>query len=170
MELSEEQKSELSGLLATNYKSILQGPQGPAGDTGPAGAVGPQGPAGLSYDTPASINFLKQNTMWCADGDLCVIPPGKQLRIPFVDTRSTNPTPDQWRGRGIGIYYDFKDKNAIGHDGCGQSGFAIVKTIVPWPDTSGGVVSQYAYAGGCVRLREEQNGGSWWPWKKLDQN
>lgn len=147
-----------------------QGPQGPIGPKGDQGPVGPQGPAGAGFNSQESINYLKGNVMWCADGNLCTVPPGKEMRIPIVDTRNSNPTPEQWRARGMGIYHEFKSIGTIGSDRCGGNDWAIVKTIVPWPDRSGGPVSQVAYSGGCMRIREENNTDNWWPWKKVDQN
>lgn len=40
-----------------------------------------KGPRGDGYDHPDSANWLKQRTVWCADGDLCTLPTGKHLRI-----------------------------------------------------------------------------------------
>ena len=182
MELSDDNKKELGGILATDYKSAFkgdQGPkgdkgdtgaQGPKGDKGDTGAQGPQGPAGAAFNSQAGIDYLKANVMWCADGNLCTVPAGKELRIPIVDTRNTNLTPKQSRDRGMGIYHEFKSIGTIGGEECGGRPFAIVKTIVPWPDTSGGWVTQVAYSGGCMRMREEKNDNEWWPWKKVTQN
>lgn len=74
----------------------LLGPQGPQGnkgdkgDTGDRGGLGPLGPAGPQGvqgnkgDTGAqgppgdvSKDFMKGNSLWCADGELCKIPAGK---------------------------------------------------------------------------------------------
>ena len=48
------------------------GPQGLQGPPGPTGVGGPQGPAG-----DVSKQFLKESTLWCADGGLCTLPKGK---------------------------------------------------------------------------------------------
>ena len=54
------------------------GPLGPKGDKGDKGADGtpggPPGPKGESWDSEAGKTFLKNTTMWCADGDFCKLP------------------------------------------------------------------------------------------------
>jgi hypothetical protein len=54
----------------------MPGPMGPRGEIGP---MGPMGPQGAGYDSPESINYLKQNTMWCADGEMCTVPGNKAI-------------------------------------------------------------------------------------------
>jgi hypothetical protein len=63
------QKSELINKL--KQFNEFKGPPGPQGPTGS------QGPIGLGYDSDASKKFLKDNSLWCADGDLCKLPAGK---------------------------------------------------------------------------------------------
>ena len=46
----------------------LKGDIGQTGQVGPIGLKGDQGIPGFAYDSPASVNFLKSNIGWCADG------------------------------------------------------------------------------------------------------
>jgi len=48
------------------------GLQGVRGPIGPDGAPGPIGPTG-----EVSKEFMKSNTLWCTDGEICTFPPGK---------------------------------------------------------------------------------------------
>jgi hypothetical protein len=63
----------------------LAGPQGKPGDTGPQGLAGPQGERGIQgiqgpqgQQGDVTKDFMKANSMWCADGELCKIPSGKK--------------------------------------------------------------------------------------------
>lgn len=49
-----------------------QGPKGPQGPLGPQGPVGPMGPKGSNGEV--TNDFLKRNSLWCADGQMCSIP------------------------------------------------------------------------------------------------
>lgn len=80
------QKKNLVKVLVDNYKSELkgergdQGLQGIQGSTGPAGPAGPQGSPG-SLANPDSIKqslFTEGRTVWCADGEICKLPPNKK--------------------------------------------------------------------------------------------
>ena len=53
------------------------GSAGPVGPVGPIGPTGPVGPKGDGYDSASSVAYLKKVVMWCADGELCSIPVGK---------------------------------------------------------------------------------------------
>lgn len=57
----------------------LTGPAGAKGDSvaGPAGPQGPTGPAGTNGEV--TKQYLKENSMWCADGSICSIPTGKAM-------------------------------------------------------------------------------------------
>lgn len=78
------------GLLGPQGPQGPQGNKGDKGDTGDRGGLGPLGPAGPQGvqgnkgDTGAqgppgdvSKDFMKGNSLWCADGELCKIPAGK---------------------------------------------------------------------------------------------
>ncbi|MGB4743373.1 MAG: hypothetical protein WBH49_07035, partial [Flavobacteriaceae bacterium] len=49
-------------------------------DSNVAKFKGPQGVPG-TVDTPANKTFLKTNTLWCADGDICTVPKNKSVSI-----------------------------------------------------------------------------------------
>ncbi len=58
------------------------GPQGIKGETGsqgPVGPIGPQGPVGGL--TPEAEGWVKERAMWCADGEICKVPAGKNIGI-----------------------------------------------------------------------------------------
>ena len=61
-------------------------------------------------------------------------------KLKFLDTRSDNKLPSYYRGIGSGTTKEFKSGTAIGLD----DGFCMVETSVPWGDTSGGRVFQWA--------------------------
>ncbi len=126
-------------------------------------------PVGAGYNSPASINFLRGNTMWCADGELCKLPPNKTFYWPIQNSSSDNPTPIQWLQKGPGMYYEYKNKDFSQSDiMCNDtSSTAFLKTLVP----PVGPISQYFYIGGCIRTRESiKDSDSWSPWKKVVQN
>lgn len=57
----------------------FRGPQGPLGPVGPVGPEGPEGkpsniagPAGK--DGEVTFDFMRDNTLWCADSEYCSIP------------------------------------------------------------------------------------------------
>lgn len=55
------------------------GPVGPPGESirGPPGPEGPRGPVGDIASDSALKASLQPKTIWCADGDICLMPPGK---------------------------------------------------------------------------------------------
>lgn len=64
-----------------------QGPQGPLGPLGPLGPIGPIGPQGISGEV--TNEYLKANSLWCADGQICSIPSNK-TGIDFGTTQFYN--------------------------------------------------------------------------------
>ena len=78
-DFNEAQKLELINKLKEfNEFKGPQGPIGPPGKDGTNGKDGIQGPIGLGYDSDPSKAFLKSNSLWCADGEMCNIPKGKK--------------------------------------------------------------------------------------------
>ena len=78
-DFNEAQKLELINKLKEfNEFKGPQGPIGPPGKDGTNGKDGIQGPIGLGYDSEPSKAFLKSNSLWCADGEMCNIPKGKK--------------------------------------------------------------------------------------------
>lgn len=75
------------------------GPIGPIGPQGPIGPIGPQGPQGLSGEV--TNDYLKANSLWCADGQICVIPSTK-TGIDFGSTQFYNAI------NAKGVLSDFK--------------------------------------------------------------
>ena len=80
----------------------LIGPQGPLGPLGPIGPLGPQGPIGPpGKDGEITNDFMKANSIWCADGQICSIPLTK-TGIDFGTTQMYNIINSK------GILSDFK--------------------------------------------------------------
>ena len=79
----------------------------------------------------------------------------------MTDTRSTNQTPDWYRSTyGMGVIYEFKSGNSIN---VGISGYVVLATLVPWPDSSGGDVIQIALSGTTIKKRSGTS-DSWGSW------
>jgi hypothetical protein len=62
--------------------STIVGPQGPKGDIGNKGDKGDKGepsvvPGPAGKDGEVTKDFMKANTLWCADGEVCKVPAGK---------------------------------------------------------------------------------------------
>jgi hypothetical protein len=89
----------MSGLAKTFGLTGPVGPQGPLGPPGPIGPIGPQGPSGK--DGEVTNDYLKANSLWCADGQICVIPSTK-TGIDFGTTQMYNSI------NAKGIISDFK--------------------------------------------------------------
>lgn len=60
-----------------------------------------KGPKGDGYDHPDSANWLKQRTVWCADGELCTLPTGKRLQIQNAPLHLLNGHPIRSRNDGF---------------------------------------------------------------------
>jgi hypothetical protein len=80
----------------------------------------------------------------------------------MIDNRARDDPPKWYRGQGVGEYTEFK-----GAPWAGIGGYSYVKTIVPWPDTSGGTVKQIAYSDDGVRIRKSSDGSEngWTAWR-----
>lgn len=92
--------------------------------------------------------------------------------IIIEDTRSLNSSPEEYRMKGRGVYYEFKDKNVVSGDSCNvSSNYLTLETIVPWSiDLTGGPVSQISYTGDCIRIRTEILGSNTFgPWLRLGE-
>lgn len=85
----------------------------------------------------------------------------KLRKSTMTDTRSTNQTPDWYRSTyGMGVIYEFKSGNSIN---VGISGYVVLATLVPWPDSSGGDVIQIALSGTTIKKRAGTS-DSWGSW------
>jgi hypothetical protein len=60
--------------------STVAGPTGPIGTIGPKGDRGETGAASTIPGPSGEVtkDFMKNNSLWCADGELCKIPAGKK--------------------------------------------------------------------------------------------
>ena len=86
----------MSGLA----KSLgLIGQTGSVGPMGPLGPVGPMGPPGK--DGEITNEFIKANSIWCADGAICSIPSTK-IGLDFGTTQMYNTVNSK------GLLSDFK--------------------------------------------------------------
>jgi hypothetical protein len=66
-------------MVYVSRSDTFKGPQGPIGPQGPLGPEGPkgkdsqvQGPSGK--DGEVTFDFMRDNTLWCADSDFCTLP------------------------------------------------------------------------------------------------
>lgn len=80
------------------------------------------------------------------------------------DTRDTNLTPDEYRAKGRGVYFEFKNCSVVSladtsHDYC------TVATFVQWQNTSGGSVKQLLFDDERVWYRYGTS--TWSSWKPL---
>lgn len=121
-----------------------RGPQGPQGIQGPKGATGPQGPTGAQGPSGGSI----------------------------ADTRSANSSPSWYMsGHAKSIYAEFKTASAIGLSG---DTFAVLVTLTPWNDDSGGLPKQLAVVGADMYWRRAASASAWGGWQHIldtaDQN
>jgi hypothetical protein len=119
------------------------GAAGPAGPPGSPGGVGPAGPAG-----PA--------------GPVSTI----ATKIAIPDTRNTVELPSAFYARGQGVYTEFKDTAAPGFFPDG-SGFGILETTVPWPESSGGSIIQDLRIGINRYKRASTGPSTWTVWQWL---
>jgi hypothetical protein len=65
----------LTGTMGPFGLSGINGTMGPIGLTGTMGPMGPFGGPPLSLSDVTNTTFLKKNLMWCADGNICSVPP-----------------------------------------------------------------------------------------------
>ena len=82
----------------------------------------------------------------------------KTYGILVTDTRSENPTPTECRANRANdgnIKHEFKQSNTIGLSNAPQ--FVVLETIIPWNDSSGGKVTQFAFGNGTIRTRYEKD-------------
>lgn len=83
----------------------------------------------------------------------------------MVDNRAQRLNPGQYRAMGIGEVTEFKDN----YDG-NLPGYTYVKTLIPWPDPSGGKIKQIGYHDSGVFYRVAVDEATWGPWKKMVTN
>lgn len=125
------------------------GPQGPAGARGATGATGPQGPKGETGATGPQGPTGAQG------------PSGGSI----ADTRSANSAPSWYmNGHAKSIYAEFKTASAIGLSG---DTFAVLVTMTPWNDASGGLPKQVAVIGADMYWRRGTSDSAWGGWQHI---
>lgn len=125
------------------------GKQGPTGPTGPAGLQGPQGIQGPKGDTGPQG---PQGTQGPSGGSI-------------ADTRSANSSPAWYMsGHAKSIYAEFKTASAIGLSG---DTFAVLVTLTPWNDASGGYPKQVALIGADMYWRRGTSASAWGGWQHI---
>ena len=113
------------------------GAQGPQGIQGPKGDTGPQGPTGAQGPSGGSI----------------------------ADTRSANSAPSWYMSnRPKSMCMEFKTASAIGLSG---DTFAVVATLTPWNDASGGLPKQVAVIGADMYWRRGTSASAWGGWQHI---
>ena len=71
-------KGDIGPLGPKGDKGVDGTPGGPPGPPGPPGTPGTPGTPGKSFDTAEGIAYLKNTTLWCADGEFCKLPGSKK--------------------------------------------------------------------------------------------
>ena len=126
-----------------------RGPQGPTGPVGPAGAQGPQGIQGPKGDTGPQGPQGAQG------------PSGGSI----ADTRNANSSPSWYMsGHAKSICAEFKTASAIGLSG---DTFAVLVTLTPWNDNSGGLPKQVAVVGADMYWRRGTSDSAWGGWQHI---
>ena len=81
------------------------------------------------------------------------------------DTRSANSSPAWYMsGHAKSIYAEFKTASAIGLSG---DTFAVLVTLTPWNDNSGGLPKQVAVVGADMYWRRGTSASAWGGWQHI---
>jgi hypothetical protein len=90
---------------------FVAGPRGDAGQRGITGPSGPRGPQGIQGERGEkgergmdsdNVEFIKKNTLWCADGQFCDLPEGKYINS-SINIRQGNLTVRGLAGVGVDV-------------------------------------------------------------------
>ena len=153
-----------------------QGLQGPQGDVGPQGEIGPQGPKGETGATGPQGPTGKQGPTGPAgpagaqgpqgiQGSKGATGPQGPSGGSIADTRSANSSPAWYMsGHAKSIYAEFKTASAIGLSG---DTFAVLVTLTPWNDDSGGLPKQVAVVGAGMYWRRGTSASAWGGWQHI---
>lgn len=158
------------------------GPVGPRGATGATGARGPQGPQGpqgppgadgkMTFEelTPAQRASVKGDKGDKGDPGPQG-PPGDPAtaaeRVQTKDTRNANETPGWYMATyPQSVVSEFKSTGPVGIDRA-LGLYAMVYTVTPWRDRSGGYPSQTAYVGDKVLRRVGTSDTTWGAWQDM---
>ena len=123
------------------------GKQGPTGPVGPAGATGPQGIQGPKGDTGPQGPQGAQG------------PSGGEIK----DTRNDNQPPSWYMANHPNeTVVEFKTAKVIGLSG--SETYAVLVTLTPWQDASGGYPKQVCVRGDTIWWRFGTSDASWGGW------
>lgn len=168
--------ADMSGATGVRGEQGPVGAQGPAGATGAAGATGPQGPKGETGATGPQGPTGKQGPTGPVGPAGAQGPQGiqgpKGATGPqgpsggsIADTRSANSSPAWYMsGHAKSIYAEFKTASAIGLSG---DTFAVLVTLTPWNDDSGGLPKQVAVVGADMYWRRGTSASAWGGWQHI---
>ena len=144
--------ADMSGATGVKGEQGPMGAQGPVGATGAAGATGPQGPKGAKGDTGPQGPAGPQG------------PSGGEIK----DTRNDNKPPSWYmKNHPQETVVELKKAATIGLSG-GET-YAVLMTLTPWADNSGGYPKQVCVHGDTMWWRFGTSDASWngW-WSVLD--
>ena len=162
-----------------------QGLQGPQGDVGPQGEIGPQGPKGATGAQGPKGDAGEQGPQGVQGETGPRGPQGLQgIHGPkgdtgpqgpqgaqgpsggsIADTRNANSSPAWYMsGHAKSIYAEFKTASAIGLSG---DTFAVLVTLTPWNDNSGGLPKQVAVVGADMYWRRGTSASAWGGWQHI---
>ena len=126
------------------------GKQGPTGPTGPAGSQGPQGIQGPKGDAGPQGPRGPQG------------PSGGKIK----DTRNDNQPPSWYMANNPNeTVVEFKTAKVIGLSG--SETYAVLVTLTPWQDASGGCPKQVAVVGADMYWRRGTSGSAWGGWQHI---
>ena len=150
-----------------------QGLQGPKGDAGPRGEIGPQGPKGATGPQGPKGETGEQGPQGIqgpkgATGPQGPAGPQGPSGGEIKDTRGDNQPPSWYmQNHPRETVVEFKTAKAIGLSG-GET-YAVLVTLTPWQDNSGGYPKQVCVHGDTMLWRFGTSDASWnrW-WSVLD--
>ena len=87
-----------------------RGLTGPPGIRGPQGIQGERGEKGDRGNDSDNVEFIKKNTLWCADGQFCDLPEGKYINS-SINIRQGNLTVRGLAGVGVDVPKEKLDVN-----------------------------------------------------------
>lgn len=118
----------------------IRGPKGATGAVGPQGATGARGATGATGPQGPSGGAIK-------------------------DTRKANETPSWYmENHPRETVVEFKTASAIGLSG---DAFAVLVTLTPWNDNSGGLPKQVAVIGADMYWRWGTSDSAWGGWQHM---
>lgn len=176
LEVNGQLSSDLTGPQGATGARGATGPQGPQGVQGPVGPQGPKGADGTM--TFEELTAAQRASLKGDKGD-----PGPQgpkgdpgrpgdpataaERVQTKDTRNANETPGWYMSTyPQSVVSEFKSTTPVGIDRA-LGLYAMVYTVTPWRDRSGGYPSQTAYVGDRVLRRVGVSDTTWGAWQDM---